>query len=44
MLQFLLCLTRVHGVMEFERTADGQEIRLCRDCMKEMKSCNNLIK
>ena len=36
-LQFLLCLFGLHGATEIDYTADDEEIKVCRDCMKEVK-------
>ncbi len=37
MLQFLKCLFGFHGVTEIDHTIDGDEIKACRDCLKEIK-------
>ena len=37
MLQFLMCLFGFHGATEIEYTIDGKEIKLCRNCLKEVK-------
>ena len=37
MLQFLMCLFSFHGATEIEYTADDEEIKVCRDCLKEVK-------
>ena len=37
MLQFLLCLFGLHGATEIDYTVDGDEIKVCRDCLKEVK-------
>ncbi|ENV12556.1 hypothetical protein F899_01585 [Acinetobacter sp. CIP 101934] len=37
MFQFVLCLFGLHSTIEFECTADSEEIKLCRDCLKEIK-------
>ena len=37
MLQFLLCLFGLHGATEIDYTIDDEEIKVCRDCMKEVK-------
>lgn len=36
MLRFLKCLFGFHGVTEFDHTVDDKEIKVCRDCMKEV--------
>jgi len=36
MLQFLLCLFSLHGATEIDYTIDDEEIKVCRDCMKEV--------
>ena len=35
MLQFLLCLFSLHGATEIDYTVDDEEIKVCRDCLKE---------
>ena len=37
MLRFLLCLFGLHGATEIDYTIDDEEIKVCRDCMKEVK-------
>ena len=37
MLRFLLCLFGLHGATEIDHTVDGDEIKVCRDCLKEIK-------
>ena len=37
MLQLLMCLFSFHGATEIEYTIDDEEIKVCRDCMKEKK-------
>ena len=37
MLRFLLCLFGLHGATEIDYTVDNEEIKVCRDCMKEVK-------
>ena len=37
MLQFLMCLFSFHGATEIEYTIDDEEIKVCRDCMKEVE-------
>lgn len=36
MLQFILCLFGLHGATEIDYTVDNEEIKVCRDCMKEV--------
>ena len=36
MLQFLMCLLGLHGVTEIDYTVDDEEIKVCRDCLKEV--------
>lgn len=36
MLRFLLCLFGLHGATEIDYTIDDEEIKVCRDCMKEV--------
>ena len=35
-LQFLLCLFGLHGATEIDYTVDDEEIKVCRDCLKEI--------
>ena len=37
MLQFLLCLFGLHGATEMDYTVDNEEIKVCRDCLKEVE-------
>ena len=37
MLQFLLCLFGLHGATEIDYTVDDEEIKVCRDCLKEVE-------
>ena len=37
MLQFILCLFGLHGATEIDYTIDDEEIKVCRDCLKEVK-------
>ena len=37
MLRFLLCLFGLHGATEIDYTVDDKEIKVCRDCLKEVK-------
>ncbi len=37
MLQFLKCLFGFHGAIEIDYTIDDEEIKVCRDCLKEVK-------
>ncbi len=36
MLQFLKCLFGFHSAVEIDYTVDDEEIKVCRDCMKEV--------
>ena len=36
-LQFLLCLFGFHGAVEIDHTIDNEEIKVCRDCLKEVE-------
>ena len=35
-LRFLLCLFGLHGATEIDYTVDDEEIKVCRDCLKEI--------
>jgi len=35
-LRFLRCLFGFHGATEIDYTIDDEEIKVCRDCMKEI--------
>lgn len=37
MLRLLMCLFGLHGATEIDYTIDGEEIKVCRDCFKEVK-------
>ncbi len=37
MLRLLLCLFGLHGVTEIDYTVDDEEIKVCRDCLKEVE-------
>lgn len=37
MLRFLMCLFGFHGATEFDYTIDDEEIKVCRECLKEVK-------
>ena len=37
MLQFFLCLFDLHGVTEIDYTVDDEKIKVCRDCLREVK-------
>lgn len=37
MLRLLMCLFGLHGATEIDHTFDGDEIKVCRGCMKEVK-------
>jgi hypothetical protein len=34
MLRLLMCFFGLHGVIEIDYTIDGEEIKVCRDCLK----------
>ncbi len=36
MLRFLMCLLGLHGATEIEYTVDGDEVKVCRECLKEI--------
>ena len=36
MLRFLLCLFGLHGATEIDYTVDDEEIKVCRDFLKEI--------
>ena len=36
-LRLLMCLFGLHGAIEIDHTIDGDEIKVCRDCSKEIK-------
>ena len=36
MLRFLMCLFGFHGATEIDYTVDDEEIKVCRDCLKEV--------
>ena len=36
MLQFIFCLFGFHGATEIDYTVDDEEIKVCRDCLKEV--------
>ena len=36
-LRLLMCLFGLHGATEIDHTIDGDEIKVCRECMKEVK-------
>ena len=36
MLQLLMCLFGLHGATEIDYTIDDEEIKVCRDCLKEV--------
>jgi len=35
MLHFLMCLFGLHGATEIDYTMEGEEIKVCRNCLKE---------
>lgn len=37
MLRLLMCLFGLHGAIEIDHTIDGDEIKVCRDCLNEIK-------
>lgn len=37
MLQFIFCLFGLHGVTEIDYTVDDEKIKVCRDCLREVK-------
>jgi hypothetical protein len=37
MLRLLMCLFGLHGAIEIDHTIDDEEIKVCRDCLKEIK-------
>lgn len=37
MLRLLMCLFGLHGATEIDYTIDDEEIKVCRDCLKELK-------
>ena len=37
MLRLLMCLFGLHSATEIDHTIDGDEIKVCRGCMKEVK-------
>ncbi len=37
MLQFIFCLFGLHGVTEIDYTVHDEEIKVCRDCLKEVE-------
>lgn len=34
MLRLLMCFFGLHGAIEIDYTIDGEEIKVCRDCLK----------
>ena len=40
MLRFLMCLFSLHGATEVEYIIDDEEIKVCRNCMKEVERTN----
>ena len=36
MLKLLMCLFGLHGATEIDYTVDDEEVKVCRDCLKEM--------
>lgn len=43
MLQLLFCLFGLHGATEVDYAADDQEIKVCRDCMKDVSEQPNVL-
>lgn len=37
MLQFIKCLLGFHGAIEIDYTIGDEEIKVCRDCLKEVE-------
>lgn len=37
MLRFLMCLFGFHGATEIDYIVDDEEIKVCRNCLKEVK-------
>lgn len=37
MLRLLMCLFGLHGATEIDYTVDDEEIKVCRDCLEEVK-------
>lgn len=37
MLQLLICLFGLHGATEVDYTDDAEEVKVGRDCLKEVK-------
>lgn len=37
MFRFLLCILGLHGATEIDYTIDDEEIKLCRNCLRELK-------
>lgn len=37
MLRKLLCILGFHGATEIDYTIDGDQIKVCRDCLKGVK-------
>lgn len=37
MFRLLLCLFGLHGASEVEYTIDGDQVIICRECLKEKK-------
>ena len=42
MLHFLMCLLGLHGATEVDYTVEAEEIKVCRDCLKEIKQLSKL--
>ena len=37
MLRLLMCLFGLHGATEIDYTVDDEEIKVCRNCLEEVK-------
>ena len=42
MLHFLMCLLGLHGATEVDYTVEAEEIKVCRDCLREVKQLSKL--
>ncbi len=43
MLRLLMCLFGLHSVTEFDHTIDGDEIKLCRECLINQELAERII-
>lgn len=41
MLRLLMCLFGLHGAIEIDYTINHEEIKVCRECLKEVKTYSN---